>query len=103
MTLEPSGESQTIGRVSVDSEGKGFEPLEQLERRVSREGGSHLALRLHSHFSEEGMATELLGEDEAVVSGEGLVELGESRVALPFKVAARDDDSTESDSVSARK
>ena len=78
-----------------------LDALQQLERIGRRETRAEIAQALGSGAHDEGGLAELLVEDDAMIAGIGLGELGEFAGGMPVEPAAIDDDAADRDAVAA--
>ena len=82
---------------------EGFEALEEEEGIEGGERAAEIAQDLDPGLDDKGRQTgsSQVAVDEAMVGGIGGVEVGEAGIALPFKVAAVDDNAADGGAVAA--
>ena len=90
-----------LAHVAFHADAQRLDALQQLERVGRRQAGAEVAQALGAGAHDEGGLAELLVEDDAVIAGIGLGELGELAGGVPVEPAAIDDDAADRDAVAA--
>ena len=92
---------ERVAHVAFHADAQRLDALQQLERVGRRQAGAEIAQALGARAHDEGGLAELLVEDDAVIAGIGLGELGKFAGGVPVEPAAIDDDAADRDAVAA--
>ena len=92
---------ERVAHVALHAHTQRLDALQQLERVGRRQAGAKIAQTFRAGTHDEGGLAELLVEDDAVIAGIGLSELGKLARRVPVEPAAIDDDAADSNPVAA--
>ena len=92
---------ERIAHVALHAHTQRLDALQQLERVGRREARAKIAQTFRAGTHDEGGLAELLVEDDAVIAGIGLSELGKLARRVPVEPAAIDDDAADRNPVAA--
>src|ERR1017187_3988697 len=84
------GGGESILRVALHAEGKGFEALQEEERAEGRDCAAGVAKAFDARLEDEGDGAKGFDVGEAVVGGVGIDEGGEAAGGLPVELRSEE-------------